>query len=223
MLGHYGTPPNSLDELTKLRAELAEVVHGRTHKDVRRAVLHRQESLQPACGANLEIVVGCRLDPKNARLVSGVKQRAPRRARDPEVAGSSPIGSTTFRSRIVESRGVGCTGRASAAGSALWRSSGYRPTPGHTESPHTSTRIGSSRLMPVRRSKAASTEMIRSVPTRCITAACRRSRSLIPGWRSANLTPHGVVLPSEAVSQVYQFIELAEALVVRDVDLRRSP
>ena len=37
------------------------------------------------------------------------------------------------------------------------------------------------------------------------------------------LAAHGVVLPFEAVSQVYQFFELAEALVARDVDLLRSP
>ena len=37
------------------------------------------------------------------------------------------------------------------------------------------------------------------------------------------LATHGVVLPSEAVIQAYQFFELVEALVVRDVDLLISP
>ena len=37
------------------------------------------------------------------------------------------------------------------------------------------------------------------------------------------LATHGIALPSEAVIQAYQFFELVEALVVRDVDLLSSP
>lgn len=37
------------------------------------------------------------------------------------------------------------------------------------------------------------------------------------------LASHGVVVPSEAVNQAYQFFELAEALTARDVDLFRRP
>ena len=37
------------------------------------------------------------------------------------------------------------------------------------------------------------------------------------------LASHGVGVPSEAVSQAYQFFELAEALAARDVEVVRRP
>ena len=58
MLGHHGTPAEPLDELAKLRAELAEVVHSRTDEDVRRAVLHRRGRFKPRAGSSCGIVGG---------------------------------------------------------------------------------------------------------------------------------------------------------------------
>ena len=68
-------------------------------------------------------------------------------------------------------------------------------------------------------------KMVTGLETASPTAQLQELRELAGhAWvLGGQLASHGVVVPSEAVSQAYQFFELAEALAARDVDVLRRP